>query len=135
MSIIDIGLLNKADLLMGGFPSKYGGKMSGVFDIHTKDGNRSNIVGNLGLDLLNAHLLLEGPLLEKGSWILSARRGYFDLLLPMIFSLLDEYDKEYKPQFADLYSKLTYDLSDRDQISLHIISTVDNNDVVSSSPE
>ena len=120
---------------MGGFPSKYGGKMSGVFDIHTKDGNRSNIVGNLGLDLLNAHLLLEGPLLEKGSWILSARRGYFDLLLPMIFSLLDEYDKEYKPQFADLYSKLTYDLSDRDQISLHIISTVDNNDVVSSSPE
>ena len=135
MSIIDIGLLNKADLLMGGFPSKYGWKMSGVFDIHTKDGNRSNIVGNLGLDLLNAHLLLEGPLLEKGSWILSARRGYFDLLLPMIFSLLDEYDKEYKPQFADLYSKLTYDLSDRDQISLHIISTVDNNDVVSLSPE
>ena len=135
MSIIDMALLNRADLLMGGFPAKYGGKMSGVFDIYTRDGNRTGVVGNLGLDLLNAHLLLEGPLLKKGSWIFSARRGYFDLLLPMIFALLEEYDKEYKPQFADLYSKLIYDLSDRHQISMNIISTSDNNDVISTSPE
>ena len=36
LSVIDLGLLDRADLLMGGFPAKYGGKMSGVFDIVSK---------------------------------------------------------------------------------------------------
>ena len=127
LSVIDLGLLDRADLLMGGFPAKYGGKMSGVFDIVSKDGNRDKITGNLGIDLINAHVLLEGPLSKQGSWILSIRRGYFDLLLPMIFSLLEEYEKEYKPEYADLYSKISYDLTDKDKLSLNVLYSLDRN--------
>ena len=135
LSVIDLGLLDRADLLMGGFPAKYGGKMSGVFDIVSKDGDRDKITGNLGSDLINAHVLLEGPLSKQGSWILSIRRGYFDLLLPMIFSLLEEYEKEYKPEYADLYSKVSYDLTDKDKLSLNVLYSLDRNLVNSHSGE
>jgi len=135
LSVIDLGLLDRADLLMGGFPAKYGGKMSGVFDIVSKDGDRDKITGNLGIDLINAHVLLEGPLSKQGSWILSIRRGYFDLLLPMIFSLLEEYEKEYKPEYADLYSKVSYDLTDKDKLSLNVLYSLDRNLVNSHSGE
>lgn len=133
LSVIDLGLLDRADLLMGGFPAKYGGKMSGVFDIVSKDGNREKITGNFGIDLINAHALLEGPFSKQGAWILSIRRGYFDLLLPMIFSLLEEYEKEYKPEYADLYSKVVYDFTDKDKLSLNVLYSWDKNLVSSHS--
>ena len=81
VSIIDLGLISRADLLMGGFPAEFGDKMSGVFDITAREGNREQVSVNLGLDLINAHASIEGPLSDKGSWILSARRGYIDLIL------------------------------------------------------
>ena len=100
ISIIDLGVIRRADLLMGGFPAEYGDKMSGVFDITTKTGNRDRFAMNLGIDLINAHALLEGPLSDKGSWLVSARRGYVDLIL----ALMDA-DEDLRPQYADLYSK------------------------------
>lgn len=127
LSVIDLGLLDRADLLMGGFPARYGGKMSGVFDIVSKDGNREEVTGDFGIDLINAHALLEVPISKQGDWILSIRRGYFDLLLPMIFSLLEEYEKEYRPEYADLYSKVGYDLTDKDKLSLNILYSWDKN--------
>ena len=84
ISIIDLGVVSRADLLMGGFPAEYGDKMSGVFDITTKTGNRDGFSMNLGIDLINAHALLEGPLSDKGSWLVSARRGYADLILALM---------------------------------------------------
>ena len=63
ISIIDRGVISAADLLMGGFPAAY----SGVFDITTKKGNREGFAMNLGIDLINAHALLGGPLSPKGS--------------------------------------------------------------------
>ena len=122
ISIIDLGLVRRADLLMGGFPAAYGDKLSGVFDIHVKDGNRQEFSANIGVDLINAHALLEGPLSRKGSWLLSARRGYIDLIL----ALMDA-DEELKPQYADLYGKITYDLTTQDTLTLNGLYAWDKN--------
>ena len=122
ISIIDLGLIHRADLLMGGFPAEYGDKMSGVFDITTKTGNRDGFSMNLGIDLINAHALLEGPLSDKGSWLVSARRGYVDLIL----ALMDA-DEDLRPQYADLYSKIAYDLTDKDKLTLNALYAWDDN--------
>ena len=122
ISIIDLGVVRRADLLMGGFPAEYGDKMSGVFDITTKTGNRDRFSMNLGIDLINAHALLEGPLSDKGSWLVSARRGYVDLIL----ALMDA-DEDLRPQYADLYSKITYDLTDKDKLTLNALYAWDDN--------
>ncbi len=122
ISIIDLGLVRRVDLLMGGFPATYGDKMSGVFDITTKAGSREGFSVNLGIDLINAHALLEGPLLDKGSWLVSARRGYVDLILALI-----DADEDIKPQYADLYGKITYDLTEKDQLTLNTLYAWDDN--------
>ena len=122
VSIIDLGVIRRADLLMGGFPAEYGDKMSGVFDITTKTGNRDGFSMNLGIDLINAHALLEGPLSDKGSWLVSARRGYVDLILALMNA-----DEDLRPQYEDLYSKIVYDLTDKDKLTLNALYAWDDN--------
>ena len=122
ISIIDLGVIHRADLFMGGFPAEYGDKMSGVFDITTKTGDRDRFAMNLGIDLINAHALLEGPLSNKGSWLVSARRGYADLIL----ALMDA-DEDLRPQYADLYSKISYDLTDKDKLTFNALYAWDDN--------
>ena len=122
VSIIDLGLISRADLLMGGFPAEFGDKMSGVFDITTIEGNREQISGNLGLDLINAHASIEGPLSEKGSWILSSRRGYIDLIL----ALMDT-DEDLNPRYTDLFGKLVYDLTGQDKLTVNGFYAWDRN--------
>ncbi len=124
ISIIDLGLVRRADLLMGGFPAEYGDKLSGVFDINVKEGDREEFRANLGVDLINAHALLEGPLSRKGSWLLSARRGYVDIIL----ALMDA-DEDLKPQYADLYGKLTYDLTTQDVLTFNSLYAWDKNHI------
>ena len=109
---------------MGGFPAEYGGKMSGVFDITTKEKDIEKVAANFGLDLINTTATVEGPLSEKGSWRLSARRGYVDLILALM-----DLDEDYKPQYADVYGKLTYTPTETDTLTLNSLYGWDKNRV------
>jgi len=121
VSTIDLGIVQSANLLMGGFPAEYGDKMSGVFDVSAREGSRKEFRGNFGIDLVNTHLLLEGPL-PKGSWLMAARRGYIDLVMSLI-----ETEEKFEPRYADLYTKVTHDLSSADKISVDILYALDSN--------
>ena len=122
VSLVGLGLIHRADLLMGGFPAEYGQKMSGVFDITTKPPNTEKVAANFGIDLINATAMVEGPLSDKGGWILSARRGYIDLILALM-----DIDEKYKPQYADVYGKMMFHLSDEDTVTLNGIYGWDKN--------
>ncbi len=123
ISVIDMGLVQNADLFTGGFAAEHGDAMSGVFDITSKKVNREQIIGNVGIDMLNAHVILEGPL-SGASWLLSARRGYIDLLMGLI-----ETEEIFRPNYYDLYSKTSYDLSASDSISAHVLYAGDTNEI------
>ncbi len=122
VSLIGLELVQNTELLIGGFPAEYGEKMSGVFDITTRTPNTEKFSANFGVDLINATAALEGPLSEKGNWLLSARRGYIDLIL-----MLMEIDENYKPQYADVYSKLTYQVTPTDTVTLNGLYGWDKN--------
>ena len=122
VSLIGLELVQNTELLIGGFPAKYGEKMSGVFDITTRTPNTEKFSANFGVDLINATAAFEGPLTQKGSWLLSARRGYIDLIL-----MLMDIDENYKPQYADVYSKLTYQVTPTDTITLNGLYGWDKN--------
>ena len=62
------------------------------------------------------------PLSDKGSWLISARRGYVDLIL----ALMDA-DEDLRPQYADLYSKIVYDLTNRDKFTFNALYAWDDN--------
>ena len=122
VSLIGLELVQNTQLLIGGFPAEYGGKMSGVFDIKTKSPNTEQFSANFGVDLINATATLEGPIFENGGWLLSARRGYIDLILALM-----EIDENYNPQYADVYSKLTYNITPEDTITLNGLYGWDKN--------
>ena len=130
VSLVGLDLIQRVELLMGGFPAEYGDKMSGVFDITTKEEDIEKVAANFGLDLINTTATVEGPLSEKGSWRLSARRGYVDLILAMI-----DFDEDYKPQYADVYGKLTYAPTQKDTLTLNSLYGWDKNRIRQGDPD
>lgn len=74
--------VKSVELIKGGFPAQYGGRLSSVLDIKLKEGNQKTYGGSYSIGLLSSKVSLEGPLKkDKASFILTARRTYFDALL------------------------------------------------------
>jgi len=121
VSMIDLAVLESVDLLMGGFPAEYGDRLSGVFDMRLRDGRTDRIHGGIGLDLVNMSLFLDGPVAD-GSWLLSARRGYVDLVM----SLMDS-EESFSPTYYDLLLKVVQDVSPEDRLTAHILYGKDTN--------
>ncbi len=80
-SVFNADALNSVTLVKGGFPARYGGRLSSVLDIRMKEGNSKefHVEGTVGL--IAAKVTLEGPVVkDKSSFIISARRTYIDVL-------------------------------------------------------
>lgn len=103
------------DLIKGGFPAEYGGRMSAVLNITQKDGNKDHVEGLVGVGLISSRLSVQGPI-GNGSWFIGGRRTYLDLLL----SLLPEDPMSPFPSFNfyDVNAKITQNLSDDDKVSM-----------------
>jgi len=72
-------------LLKGTFPARYGDRLSSVLDITNLDGNRKNTSVHSSLDMISAGLTAEGPLGDNGSWMVSGRRTYQELINSPLF--------------------------------------------------
>ncbi len=79
LSIFDSPAIRSASVYKGGFPARYGGRLSSVFDIRMKEGNSKEFQAEAGLGLLSAKVALEGPIdKESSSFFLSGRRTLLD---------------------------------------------------------
>lgn len=76
-SIFNTDAVGNAELYAGGFPAKYGDRLSSVLDVTTKEGNSKKFTGNASIGLVNSKLQFEGPI-PKGSFLMSARVISFD---------------------------------------------------------
>lgn len=80
-SLFNGDALKSVELTKGGFPARYGGRLSSVIDMQMKDGNKEKLHGEAGIGLIASRLTLEGPIKKnKASFLFSARRTYMDLL-------------------------------------------------------
>lgn len=106
------------NLIKGGMPAQYGGRLASVLDITMKEGNNQKFRVDGGIGLISSRLTVQGPLKrDKSSFILSARRTYIDLLLKPLVSKDDQfYGSSY--YFYDLNAKINYTLSNKDRIFL-----------------
>ena len=75
--------VKEAELIKGAYNAEYGGRLSAVLNVISREGNQKEFKGKANISLLSAQTTLEGPF-YKGAWILSGRRTYFDLLLPSL---------------------------------------------------
>ena len=80
-SIFNGDALKSVELTKGGFPARYGGRLSSVLEMRMKDGNKEKLHGEAGIGLLSSRLTLEGPVKKgKSSFLVSGRRTYIDVL-------------------------------------------------------
>lgn len=80
-SLFNGDALKSVELSKGGFPARYGGRLSSVIDMQMKDGDKEKIKGEVGIGLISSRLTLEGPIKKnKASFLVSARRTYIDVL-------------------------------------------------------
>jgi outer membrane cobalamin receptor len=123
LSIVDVALIEGVDLLTGGYPAEYGDRLSGVFDVKTRTPEPGGSHATLGLSMMNTRALIEGAS-ESSSWLVSARRGYLDLVL----SLMGE-DEEIRPKYGDVFAKFTRQLDDRHQLQTSLLHSRDDFDL------
>jgi hypothetical protein len=118
-STFNADAISNIDLYKGGFPARFGGRLSSVVDIRMKEGNNKEYHGEASLGLISSKLLLEGPLKKnKGSFMISGRRTYFDILLAPLIKSQTNGLASGGYYFYDLNTKLNYRLSDKDHIYL-----------------
>ncbi len=85
-SVFNSDAINNAQMIKGGFPARYGGRLSSVLDIHMKEGNMKKFRGEGSIGIISSKLTLEGPIIkDKTSFLVSGRRTYVDLwAIPLI---------------------------------------------------
>ena len=109
-----IGLLN-TDLIAdvsfsaGGFGVEHGDRLSSVMVVTQREGNRSELDGEISTSMAGAGLLLEGPLARgRGSWALSARRSYLKLIAGVVGAIGTG---GAVPRYSDVQGMATFDVS------------------------
>lgn len=100
-SVFDTDLMRNADVYTGGFNAEYGGRVSSIMDITTRDGNKKRLSGKLSASTFGGKLLLEGPIKKakevgsgSSSFVISAKHSY-----------LEQSSSLYKPYFKSLDSE------------------------------
>ena len=113
-SVFNNDVVENVTLYKGDIPASYGGRLSSLLEVQTKDGNpkRFSMTGSIGT--VSSKLTLEGPFIkERTTWLVAGRRTYADLFLPFA---KDESVRDNKLFFYDLNLKLTHLINEKNRI-------------------
>jgi hypothetical protein len=115
-SVFNPDAVKDVTLYKGGIPPSYGGRLSSVLDIQSKEGNKEEFKLNGGIGLISSRLTFEGPIQTgRSSFLLSTRRTYADLFLKLSS---DETQRETQLFFYDLNGKMNFVFNKRNRIFL-----------------
>jgi hypothetical protein len=115
-STFNADAIKDVSLYKGGMPSQYGGRLSSVLDVKMMDGNNKEFAVQGGIGLIASRIKVEGPIVKnRGSFMISARRTYIDLLLQ---ASPDSAVKGNKLNFYDINAKANYKFNDKNTIYL-----------------
>lgn len=109
LSVFNPDMINSMDVYKGGFPAKYGGKLSSIMSITQREGDKTDWKGNLGLGVSDASFCVEGPIYkDKASLMLTGRKTLIDPLMILASGLSQGGDYFLFYGFHDINGKLTY---------------------------
>lgn len=128
-SVFNADAIKDVKLVKGGFPARYGGRLSSVLEINMKEGNMKEFHGSGSIGLIASKLTLEGPIkTDKTSFIVSARRTYIDLLARPIIkkAFADEGGSGVAGYyFSDVNAKINHVFSDKDRLYFSVYTGTD----------
>ncbi len=134
LSVFNTDAIKGVSLTKGGFPARYGGRLSSVIEINMKEGNKKEFHGEGAIGLLSSRLTLEGPIVkDKSSFMISGRRNYFDIIAKPIIKKASKDsgdDLDLSTYFYDLNAKVNHKFNEKHSIylSAYLGSDVFKND-------
>ena len=128
-SIFDASSIRSAELFKGGFGAEFGGRLSSVLNIVTREGNKKRFGGNAGMGLASGRLLVEGPFAWEGSsWLIGARKSLFGRVLNQFVDT-----KNYPFDYYDVTGNLDLHIGENSRLAVHSFFSGDRLD--NSSPQ
>jgi len=117
-SVFNADAVKSVNLIKGGMPANFGGRISSVLEVHMNEGNNKRFKVKGGLGVISSRLTVEGPLKkDKGSFIISGRRTYIDLIMKAAIPDTSPFAGS-SYFFYDLNLKMNYKLGDNDRLYL-----------------
>lgn len=119
-SVFNPDIINSIDLYKGGFPARFGGRLSSVVDIAQREGDQSSLRGSYSIGITDASFSVEGPLKMKNTnFIVTGRKTMIDALLASFTRLSDGNDFVLAYGFHDLNGKFTWKPDSHNSVHLN----------------
>ena len=110
--------IREASFVKNGFPARYGGRLSGVLDIHLKEGNKKEPHASVSAGIAGAKLHFEGPIVKNTtSYLLSARTSWLNFYINNLLQKYTRFD-DINVAYSDVYGKLTHYFSPSNTLSI-----------------
>ncbi|MBL7811178.1 MAG: TonB-dependent receptor plug domain-containing protein [Bacteroidetes bacterium] len=129
-SVFETDLIKTADVSSAGFGAEYGGRVSAVVDIKTRDGNHNRVTGKVGAGTFTSKFLLEGPLKKyvagrsNSSFVVSFRNSYLKQSSRIFYQYANPDKLPYT--FGDLFGKLSFNMANGGYAKLYAFHFSDN---------
>jgi hypothetical protein len=122
-SVFNADAIRNVQLTKGGFPARYGGRLSSVIEINMKEGNSQKIKGEGSVGIIASRLTLEGPIIkDKTSFIVSGRRTYIDILTKPFIMFQTGGQSSGGYYFYDMNAKVNHKISNSHHLYLSFYS-------------
>jgi len=121
MSVFNPDIINNIDIYKGGFPARFGGRLSSVVDIAQREGDRSALKGSFSIGVTDASFTVEGPLkLRNANFIVTGRKTLYDAYFLLGTILSGQNNLLASNGFHDLNGKFSWKPDDRNSFHLNL---------------
>ncbi len=115
-SVFNPDVLRNAELFKSAIPANYGERISSIFDVKMRDGNKKKFAGSGGISAVTGRLTFEGPIIkDKTSFIIGGRSTYSDWILKQI---PDASLKNSSASFYDITGRISHEFNDKNSLFL-----------------
>jgi hypothetical protein len=122
-SVFDTDIIKQAEVFTGGFGANYGGRISSIMDITTRDGNKNRMSGKVSVGTFMAKALLEGPIKKaksdsdgSSSFVLTAKHSYLEQSSKYLYKYIDSAGLPFN--FTDIYGKVSLNARNGSKVNL-----------------
>ena len=124
-SVFETETIRNIDVMTGGFSAEYGGRVSAIVDISTREGNMKRFGGMVGVNPFQTNILLEGPLKKlkedentSSSFLITGKKGYLDQTGKTLYPYASNDTLGLPFSYTDLYGKMSFMAGSSSRISL-----------------
>ncbi|HTY37465.1 MAG TPA: TonB-dependent receptor [Bacteroidota bacterium] len=118
-SIFDPDILQQVEVHTGAYPASYGGRLSSVINMSTRDGRADHVAGAANLNFLSSKLQLEGPLYAGSSWMVNVRKSLFSETFKRIVN------QDVPVSFYDGFIKFTHQFKQGTKVDIDFLGSED----------